>query len=326
MSKKANKTVIGAFVLGALALLVIAVLIFGSGQFLKNKQYYELFFQGSVQGLDVGSPVVFRGVKIGSVTNIALEFNPKQLVFDIPVTIEIQPDKAKRLGPPPKKEGELLKPLIDKGLRGQLQTLSLVTGQLAVALDFFPNEPAKFVGTEKKYPEIPTVPSTFAQLTKTIQELPIKDLFAKLDSSVTAINTLVSSKETQASVKSLNRALVEATTVMKNIDARIGPLVASLQNTSDSINTVAVKVSDSMSGERGLPAQIQAALEITRKAVAQAEQTLASVKAMTQENSAMGYELGNALSEMSRSMRSLRVMSDYLERHPEALLIGKRGE
>ena len=134
------------------------------------------------------------------------------------------------------------------------------------------------------------MPSTFEQLTKTIQELPIKELFAKLDSSITAINALVASDAAQASAKSLNVALVEATAVMKNIDARIGPLVANLQKTSDSINTVAVKVSDSMSGERGLPAQLQAALEITHKAVAQAEQTLASVKAMTQENSAMGFE------------------------------------
>ena len=194
MSKTANKTVIGAFVIGAVTLLVIAVLIFGSGQFFKNTLCYELFFQGTVQGLDVGSPVVFRGVKIGSVTSIGLEFNTKLLAFDIPVTIEIEPAKAKRLGPPPKKEGELLNPLIDKGLRGQLQTLSLVTGQLAVALDFFPNQPARFVSIQKKYPEIPTVPSTFEQLTKTIQELPIKELFAKLDSSITAINALVNSR------------------------------------------------------------------------------------------------------------------------------------
>lgn len=104
MSKAANKTMIGAFVLGAVALAVIAVLIFGSGKFFTTKQYYELYFQGSVQGLDLGSPVMFRGVKIGSVTDVSLQFNPKELTLYIPVTIEIEPDRAKRLGPPPRRK------------------------------------------------------------------------------------------------------------------------------------------------------------------------------------------------------------------------------
>ncbi len=323
MSKPASKTMIGAFVLGAVALAVIAVIIFGSGKFLATKQFYELYFQGSVQGLDIGSPVMFRGVKIGSVTDISLTFNPRELTFYIPVTIELELDRAKRLGPPPKKEGELLKPLIDKGMRGQLQTQSFVTGQLAVALDFFPDKQAYFIGLDKKYPEIPTVPTTFAQLTKTIQDLPVKDLFAKLDSTIMAINKLVSSDAAQGSMKSLDQTLRQATALMKSLNTRMGPLVASLQTTSDGINSVATAVHGALSGEQGIPVQLQATLETTRKALAQAEQTLGSVQAMTQENSTMGFELGDAISEMSRSMRSLRVLTDYLERHPEALLRGK---
>ncbi|MGD0231128.1 MAG: MlaD family protein [Syntrophorhabdales bacterium] len=324
MSKAANKTMIGAFVLGAVALAVIAVVIFGSGKFFTTKQHYELYFQGSVQGLDVGSPVMFRGVKVGSVSDISLTFIPKELTFYIPVTIDIEPDRAKWLGPPHKREGQLLKPLIDRGLRGQLQTLSLVTGQLAVALDFFPGQPARFVGQDTKYPEIPTVPSTFAQLTKTFQELPIQSLFAKLDSAVTAINTLVGSDAAQTSMKTLDQSLRQATALMKTIDARIGPLAASLQDTSNGIHSVATKLGDSLSGDRGVPVQLQQTLETARKTLAQVEQTLASVQAMAQENSTMGYEIGTAVSEMSRSMRSLRNLSDYLERHPEALLRGKR--
>ena len=254
MSTTANKTMIGAFVIGAIGLAIIAVVIFGSGKFLTEKQDFEMYFEGSVQGLDVGSPVLFHGVKIGSVTNIALTFDPRQLVFYIPVIVEIERDKMIWLGAPPKKSYELLRPLIDKGLRAQLQTTSFVTGQVAVAIDFFPDKPAKYVGISKKYPEVPTVPSTMAQITKTIQELPIRELFGKLDSSITAINALVSSDEAQASVKSLKRALEQATTTMKTINTRIGPFVANLQNTSGSINEVAAKVNKSLSGEKGVPA------------------------------------------------------------------------
>ncbi len=326
MSKAANKTMIGGFVLGAVALAVVAVLIFGSGKFFTKKQFYELYFDGSVQGLEVGSPVMFHGVKIGSVDDIGLVFDPRELVFHIPVIVEVEPEKAIVLGPRPKRANQFLQPLIEKGLRAQLQTMSFVTGQLAIAVDFFPDKPAKYVGLDKRYPEVPTVPSTIAQLTKTVQELPIQELFAKLDSTVTAIHSLASSEAAQTSAQSLKQALKQATAVMKTIDARIGPLVASLQNTSEGINKVAGRVNDSLSGDQGIPLQVRAALEAARKTLAQAEETLASVHAMTQENSTMGYELGNALAEMSKSLRSLRVMSDYLERHPEALLMGKKSQ
>jgi paraquat-inducible protein B len=324
MSKAASKTMIGAFVLGAVALLVLGVLVFGSGKFFKKTMACDLFFEGSVQGLEIGSPVIFRGVKIGSVTDISLQFFPKELVFYIPVTIEIEPNRMKRIGPAPRKAGELIQPLVDRGLRGQLQTTSFVTGQLAVALDFFPGKPAKLVGLEKKHPEIPTVPSTFAQLTKTVQELPIQELFAKLDSAIAAINKLVSSDEAQTSMASLNQTLKQASQVMKTLDGRIGPLVANLQNTSDGINAAVGKLGAALEGEKGMPTQLQTTMESARKTLAQAEETLLSVQAMTEENSSIGYELGSAVSEMSRSLRSLRVMSDYLEQHPEALLRGKR--
>lgn len=200
-----------------------------------------------------------------------------------------------------------------------------MTGQLAVALDFFPDKPALFVGLEKKYPEIPTVQSTFAQLTKTIQELPIQSLFDRLDATVGSIDRLVGSPAAQTSMESLQKGLKEATALMKSIDARMGPLMASLQGTSEGIKGVATKVDAAMSGDKGVPAQLQVTMEEVRKTLAQTTEMLSSVQAMAQENSTMGYQFGTAISEMSRSMRSLRSLSDYLERHPEALLRGKKG-
>jgi paraquat-inducible protein B len=323
MSKAANKTVIGAFVLGAVVLAVAAVLIFGSGKFLTKRLTYELYFEGSVQGLDIGSPVIFRGVKIGSVTDIALEFQPSQLEFYVPVTIEVEPDKINSLGPAERK-GQKVKGLIDKGLRGQLQTMSLVTGQLAVSLDFFPEKPVQYAGLRTKYPEIPTVPTKLAALTKTLQDLPIQQLFARMDSALESINKLVSSDSAQSSMKSLDQALVQARALMKNLDSRIGPLIASLQNTSEGINSATTKLNVALSGDKGLPVQVQLTLEAARKALAQAEQTFASVQEVTQQNSTMGYELGTAMGEMSKSMRSVRALTDYLERHPEAILWGKK--
>jgi len=150
MSKTASKTAIGAFVLCAIALVIVAVIVFGSGKYFKKALLYQIYFEGSVQGLVEGAPVLFRGVQIGTVTNISLQLIPATVDFRIPVIIEIYPERAKRLGPPPKVPGELFAPMIKKGLRAQLITQSMITGQLAVALDFFPEDARLFSGRARQ--------------------------------------------------------------------------------------------------------------------------------------------------------------------------------
>ena len=175
MSKQANKTVIGAFVLGAIALVVAGVLIFGAGRFLKHLNEYVLYFEGSVKGLSVGAPVMFRGVKIGQVTNIALELNVKDLSALVPVMIELDPEKITSVGGDMKaaraKGGQypFLKSLIEKGLKAQLQLQSMVTGQLLVSLELYPDKPIRFAGTEGKHPEIPTIPTDIQAFTKKLE-------------------------------------------------------------------------------------------------------------------------------------------------------------
>src|SRR5512135_2268972 len=145
MSKQANKAVIGIFVVGAIALVVIAIVVLGSGKFFKKTVKAVCYFEGSVGGLNVGAPVVFRGVRIGSVSEIILKVDPSKLIFTIPVYIEIEPDKFEVVGArPTEMKGQNLKTLIDKGLRASLETQSLVTGQMQVGLDFHPEKPAKF--------------------------------------------------------------------------------------------------------------------------------------------------------------------------------------
>ena len=144
MSKQANKTVIGIFVVGAIALVVIAIVLLGSGKFFKQTLRAVCYFEGSVGGLNIGAPVVFRGVKIGSVTDVLLRADSTKLTFTIPVYIEIEPDKFTVVGARPKQLGQNLKTFIDRGLRATLEMQSIVTGQMQVGLDFYPDKPAKF--------------------------------------------------------------------------------------------------------------------------------------------------------------------------------------
>ena len=188
MSKKASKTVIGIFVLSALALVVAGVLIFGSGDFLKDRYKFTLFFKDSVKGLNVGAPVVFKGVKIGEVKNIAVVENASNSTFFIQVIIEITAGTVKRSITKDfrgiEEIYEYCDQLIEQGLRAELGLQSVVTGQLQIELDFHPEDKYTLVGTNTEYKEIPTIPSKFERWTKTIENLPIEEIVGKVSSSL----------------------------------------------------------------------------------------------------------------------------------------------
>jgi paraquat-inducible protein B len=230
MSKPANKTVIGFFVIGAAALVVVAILILGSGKFFRQTFKAVCYFEGSVGGLNIGAPVVFRGVKIGSVTDVVLRYDTKGLVFKIPVYIEIEPNKMVVMGPVPTM-GQNIKALIDNGLRAQLEMQSFVTGQLQVGLDFHPDKPAKLVGSEKGYPEIPTVPTPLQEIVKKIQELPIDEIILSVRSALKGIDNLVNSRELTGILNSIEAASQDLRGLMKNVNDQVSPLTVRANDT-----------------------------------------------------------------------------------------------
>jgi paraquat-inducible protein B len=322
MSKPANKTLIGAFVVGAIALAVAGLLVFGSGKFFAPLKKFVMFFGGSVKGLNVGSPVIFRGVKIGEVTDIKLIVNPKEMTAVIPVYVEIDPrlltvpEEFKPLLKETEKKYVYIQPLIKKGLKAQLQMQSFVTGQLMINLDFYPDKPIRLVGTEKKYPEIPTVPTAMEELTKTIQDLPIKELVTKLELTVDGIQKLVNAPETRDGIESLNLTLKDTQKLVQHIDEQIVPLMSSLAKTSDTAHETLSEAKNTMSVLRD---DAKETLEAARDALKQTEKTLGTFS----EDSRLVYEMNKTLKELSAAARSMRLLSDYLERHPEALLRGK---
>ena len=134
MAKKANAKLIGGFVAGAIVLVIVGALAFGGAQFFAKKRAAVLFFQGSLSGVDKGSPVTFRGVKIGTVTNVSILYDVTKAVLRIPVHIEIDLEKVQIVSG--QRNERNIKTLVERGLRAQLQSVSLVTGQTAVDFDF----------------------------------------------------------------------------------------------------------------------------------------------------------------------------------------------
>ncbi len=330
MSKPANKTLIGAFVLGAVALVVAAVMVFGSGKFFSKKNTYVMFFDGSLKGLNVGSPVMFKGVKIGEVTSIKLLYDPNELSAVIPVYVEIDPEKFTIPGEMQQSILEkmrryvYLKPLIEKGLKAQLQTQSFVTGQLMIGVDFYPEKPVRMVGLDKKYPEVPTIPTSLQEVAKTLEQLPLKDIVTKLDLTIDGIQKLVNSPETKESIESLNQTLKDTRKLVQHVDEKITPLMESLTETSDAANAALVQAKNTMTGIEGdakeLMQSTKETIETAEATLKQAEKTLSTFSG----DSRLVYELNTTLSELSGAARSMRFLSEYLEQHPEALLTGKK--
>ena len=322
MSKQANKTLIGVFVVGAVFLLVAAVLIFGSGKFFRKTQKAVMFFQGSIKGLNVGSPVMFRGVKVGTVTDINLIVNAEDLSFRVPVVAEFDPERWTLIKG---ERGDIsrLKLLVDRGLRAQLQMQSFVTGQLMIALDFFPGKPAHFVGLSKKYPEIPTVPTNLEELSRTLQDLPLRDIVIKLDTLIGGIDRIVSSPDTRQSIQNFSNTLKETRELVRHINEQIDPLVASLNTTAtaahDSLEVANNTMTELRSDAKELVLTTRETLDNAKSALKQAEKTLGTVSV----DSPLVYELNRTLRELSATARSMRLLTDYLERHPESAIRGK---
>jgi len=329
MSKPANKTVIGIFVVGAIALAIAAVLILGSGKFFKQTVRAVCYFEGSVGGLNIGAPVVFRGVKIGSVTNVLLRLETSKLVFSIPVYIEIEPDKFTAIGSRPTKPGENFKVFIERGLSASLESQSFVTGQMQVGLDLRPDKPRKFseFKFDPKTPEIPTTPTPMQELAKKIEKIPIDEIFDKLASALDGIDKLVKSPEIPQAIRSVNLALEDVRKLVQNVDNRVGPLASSIEGTvndygklardaGNKIDTLSLGLSDTIK-------EIQKAVSSIEKTLGEAQLTLAEAKRTLSEDSTLSYEITETLQELQKGARSIRFLADDLKRRPESVLWGK---
>jgi paraquat-inducible protein B len=202
--RKANKIKIGVFVVGAIVLLVVAILVFGSGAIFRQSDKYIVFFDGSVKGLSVGAPVNFRGVKIGNISSIDLAYDQETKSVLIPVVIDVELSRVKGL---PEKIGYPdYAQFIQDGLRAKLEVQNFITSQLMLGLDFYPQDPKKTYNMAKNYPELPALPIS-PDIFEIMNEMPIKEITTNLAQEVQGINRLINSE----GIAGLDKTLREIT-------------------------------------------------------------------------------------------------------------------
>jgi paraquat-inducible protein B len=328
MTKKANPKVIGAFVVGAVALAAIGVIIFGSGKFFKEKHLWVLFFPGSVKGLTVGAPVTLKGVQIGTVTDVKVVFDRENLTFQTPVYVEVLPDRVKDIGEYTAKEteriatdpDEAIKLLVERGLRAKLELQSLVTGKLQVAFDMYPDTPVNYVGLEKKVPEVPTLPTAMEQLAKTLENLPIKEMVEDAQKTLAAIEKLANSPELTEAVTALNNTLQDVGKLARNLDDRVGPLTTSIEETMKDTQKLVKSVNTQV---EPTVADLQETMKSAQAAIKKAEVALASVGDVIDPDSGLMFELTRAINELRVMAQSVNALAGYLQRQPDSLIRGK---
>lgn len=332
MDERNRQALIGVFVLGALALLVGGIVLFGSGSFFTNYKKAVMYFDGSVKGLHVGSPVMAEGVKIGSVSDIRLIADVEDLSLQIPVIVAIDSEKFSTVGAF-STDKDYIDELIAKGLRAQLQMQSMVTGQQVVNLGFYPETKVRFMGKTRikslfffEYPEIPTIPSTSQALQLMMDGLPVRDLLDKVQSILSGVDRLVNSPELTESVIELNKTLVEMRGLIGNLNRDVPPLAQDARQSFVAATGVIGRADHWLVDNRDVVKSAAADLATTtkqlRKTLETTEQTMAAVMARVSDERTF-YELQNALREISEASRSIRQLGDYLERHPEAILRGR---
>jgi len=335
MSQRANPTLIGLFVVGAIVLAIVGVAALGSGHFFEQRTTFVSYFDESVNGLDVGAPVKFKGVPIGEVTDIKLRVDLENETFQVPVqyAINLEPVTDTTGAPLNLDNPQLLRRQIENGLRAQLELESIVTGKLYVELTYLSN-PDSVVQVAGRSPhlEIPTELSPLAKLGEgasglmtdlrqfdvgqinknlvtflvnandKLEKLNAEEINQELLSTVRSVRAIVESEDVRTALRDLPKATAQLRTaisdarqLIRRLDKNVDPTAEELKKTGG---------------------ELRATLERMRR-------TLKTVNSTLSTDSGIGYQMEEALSNLSEATEALRVLMQSLERNPGMFIRGR---
>ena len=269
-----------------------------------SKIRFVLFFEDSVRGLAVGAPVEFKGIKVGSVIDLRLEYDERKSGFRIPVVVEIEPERIVERGERMKKAPrEAFQALVKRGLRARLQTGNLLTGQLFVDLDMQPKTPIRLAAAGRGEAELPTVPGKFEQMTVSasgildkLEKIDFVSIGTELQGTLKGTNAFANAPNLEASLADLAASLASVRSLVKKVDARAEPITANLEQT----------------------------LTAAREALERANATMAMVDRILVPDSPLQGNAIRLTQELTETAKSVKSLVEMLERDPQSLIFGKK--
>ncbi|QDE31318.1 MlaD family protein [Shewanella polaris] len=311
---------IGAFIFGAIILVFIALLFFSGGRLFAEKAPVIMYFNNSVQGLQVGAPVKLKGVIIGEISDISINFPNDS---SLGVTAAVHADLLlKRINLKGTQVGEeFFSHAIGNGLRAQLNYLSLLTGQLYVELDFYPSSTPIFHGKKDSLLELPTIANDFESLSKDLQSLNLKSLVTNVDNLAMQLSEIAASGKIQQALDDFDSAANAVKKTAVNIDSTQAKFGIKTEVVLAKLDSLLTQLS---LDEPKLVESLNQSLMALRDTLTSIEQLATRTGYSLDQNSPLLIELTNTLEEISRTARSLRSLSETLDEQPEAIIRGKK--
>ena len=272
----------------------------------KQRILTVMYFQTSTSGLAVGSPVQIYGQQIGNVTEVGLELDPVNATARVRVAAEIQPERLSAMGGDPKDTPETVsRRLVDHGMRAELVTTSYITGSLAVSLDFPSSPPPGTVSMEGDAIVLPTLGGGFSGIITSASEIlqkvgaiPFAQIGNNASTLLATLNATIGGPEVKQAINAATGALVDVQGLVKRTDAGLTPLLHRLPEISNNLD----------------------------QTLSRASQLVGSVNNGYGSNSQFSRDLERLMSQFNDAARSIRLLADFLDRHPEALIRGRTAE
>jgi paraquat-inducible protein B len=316
VNKRANMTVIGTFVVAAIGLAVVSIVVLSSGQLFRDTFTVVSLFDGSVQGLQLGAPVTFRGVQIGTVKDVRIGLpndprfvQPGNTDVRVPVIYEFDNALLVARGGNQELTEERLGELVAAGLKAQLNTESFVTGRLLISLDFYPDQPGGADDVDWGYPQIPTVATPIEEIQHQIaglfdkmEDLDLQAVIDATEQTLLAITDFVEDPEVRELTESLDETLA-------NLDVTM----ASFRGVAEEISANVTSVSQSA----------EQRAEQLETVLAETENTLISLQNALDPESPLTIQLGLTLAEFGRAARAFAALAEALEQNPSAVIRGR---
>jgi paraquat-inducible protein B len=341
MNRRGSAVLIGLFVVVGLALVAAGVLVATGGRLFARKEQAVMYFQGSIYGLQVGAPVVFRGVRLGAVSAIGLVHESPTDQFTIPVRVELDRDGITTVHADGSRERRALTlpDLVARGLTAQLSLQSLLTGQQYVDLDLRPGK----TGTLHRPPgstqviEIPTAATTIQNLKAQLEGLDVRALAEDISGTARAVRDLVSGPALRDSVANLQKISADLRVVSATLARRADPMARDAQATLQDTRAALARLGQAADGVRDTASRVAGTadrvtaladpqaplLQAVQRTADELAQAAAGLRSQTAADAPLMRDLDRTLQDVSRASRSVRELADLLERHPDALLRGR---
>ncbi|MFT7722548.1 MAG: MlaD family protein [Roseateles sp.] len=332
--RRASPFAIGAFVVAGLAVLAVALIALPGQHWFKRPERVVMFFSGSVFGLQKGAPVVFRGVRIGDVTDINVHYDARSDSFAIPVVAQLDAEAVRGLDGRKGNDdiGHALPKLIERGLTAQLGTQSLVTGQLYVDLDFRAKPPGRLHGGfQGDATEIPTSATAFQAMKDQLESLDLRKIVDDIRQVANSTRQLIAAPELKQGLADFAATATHARRLAAQLERRAAPVaqgmeraMASVDRAGDKVSAVADKLGTGADRANEVLDPQGAVVRDLRRSLAELAQASASLREAADGDGPLLQQTERTLRELTQAARALRGLARSLDAQPQQLLLGRQ--